>query len=239
MFLSQGSAYVVNSPLWFVPCLLAVEMMYYFISRLKKPWGVAVCAVLVCFGWFLESEYMPVFGILPPWSLDSALFALGFFAIGHLSFTSVKGVIERLDESRYKYLISCVTVAVCALALLPFIYLNGKVSLGSKELNNGVLLYVSGIVGTAGVLALSVVLKNSRFLNFCGRSSFTIMSTHYIIRRVLTAALGITGIGMYDATDPVQTVIPFIIVTVCSIVSALLYGWIKKISIKTTEVCAK
>ena len=36
IFLAQQSSKVLNSPLWFIPCLMLVESIYYFLSNSKK-----------------------------------------------------------------------------------------------------------------------------------------------------------------------------------------------------------
>jgi len=78
---------------------------------------------------------------------------------------------------------------------LPLAFLNGKVTLGSKILNNGFLLYLTGILGTLMVLFASIPLEQSRFLRFCGRNSFEIMASHYIIRKFLVRPIYILIMG--------------------------------------------
>lgn len=227
MFLSQGSSKVANAPLWFVPCLFAVEIMYYFISKMRRRNIVVVCCLLTFFGWLLESGCLPFNNKLLPWSLDSALFALGFYALGNLMQSKVKNAIQQVESSKHKTLISVTTMIVCAILIVPLVYLNGKVSLGSKTLNNGFLLYTSGIFGTIGVLAAAVLLKRSKLLKFCGLNSFYIMSTHYLIRVIYRAGQTSLGFESYDTTDFVQTIIPFIVVMTASIVFTILYNKIK------------
>ena len=33
IFINQGSGKIINSPLWFIPCLFVIEIMYFFISK--------------------------------------------------------------------------------------------------------------------------------------------------------------------------------------------------------------
>ena len=43
IFLAQGSAGVLDPPLWFIPCLLAVEIMYFFLADVKLIFRIPMC----------------------------------------------------------------------------------------------------------------------------------------------------------------------------------------------------
>lgn len=228
MFIAENSSSVINAPLWFVPCLFAVELIYYFISKLKTALVVIVCALLACVGWLLESEYLPTQNVIIPWSLDSALFAIGFYAIGNMSFHKVKGAISRIENSKYRIAIAVGGALLCALLLAPIAYINGKISLGSKVLNNGILLYLSGIIGTLGVLFISVLLIKNRFLRFCGQNTFCLMSTHHLIRTIFVGCLSWLGLRIYDNTKIIETIIPFLLVLAVSLICTLIYNKVKQ-----------
>ncbi len=223
MFIAQSSAAVVNSPLWFVPCLFFVKSVYYFISKLHIKLNVIICLALVCLGWIMESEYMPFKGLIIPWSIDSAFFALGFYALGNLLFTKTRDILEKKPR---KYIYISV-VLISAILVLVIAQINGNISLGSKRLGNGFLTYLSGIAGTCGVLALSVLLIKNKFLKFCGQNSFCIMATHYIIRNFIGTVSGLLGVP-YDATSTVETIVPFVIVFALSMFCAVIYNKTKE-----------
>lgn len=229
MFLAQGSGSVVNAPLWFVPCLFAVEVVYYFISKMKTKYIIVVCSILTFCGWLLESGYLPFDNTVLPWSLDSALFALGFYALGNLTYGKVKCTIRKIENNKYKNLISAAILVQCAVVLIPLVCLNGKISMGSKMLNNGFMLYATGIVGTIGILAFAMLLSKSKLLKFYGLNSFCIMSTHYLIRVLYQLGSSFVGIAEYDATKFVQTIIPFIVVTIASTIFTILYNKFKRV----------
>lgn len=225
--LSRGSADFFNAPLWFVLCLFAVEIIYYFISKFKPCFIVISCVPLVVFGWFLESEYFLFENKMLPWSIDSALFALGFYALGNLMSGVFKAKIAALSDSKNKYLI-CSVIVVLSLAVgIPLAMANGKVSLGSKILNNGFILYLTGIIGTLLVVGLAVLLNKSRFLIWCGQNSFYIMAIHYLCRVSLRYVYKFFDVPIYDKTSLKETVLPFIIVFVISVLFAYCYGKLK------------
>lgn len=67
-----------NGALWFLPCLVSMEILYWLISKVKNIWImlsiIVIChAVGICFhekiGWL-------------PWGITSAMIALVYFALG-------------------------------------------------------------------------------------------------------------------------------------------------------------
>ena len=224
MFIAEKSATVIDSPLWFVPCLFAVECIYYFVSKLKPAFSAAVCALLVCLGWFLESGLIPVQNVIFPWNLPTAFFAIGFYAIGHLTFGRVKEATQKIKSSKHGAIIAAACALLCFLIIVPCDMLNGKVTMGSRVLNNGFIFYISGIVGTVGVLLLSTLLEKAKFLLFCGQNSFSIMATHHLIRHVYICFYSLLGIKMYDQESIVETIIPVIVILALSLVCTLIYN---------------
>ncbi len=229
ILLSRGSADFFNAPLWFVLCLFTVEIIYFFVSKLKDKFAVLICMALVVLGWFLESEYFTLFeNKLLPWSIDSALFALGFYALGNFVFQKSKLHIFLLSDHKNKNLI-IVGIIILSIAIgFPLALVNGKVSLGSKILNNGFVFYATGIIGTVLVVAVSALLKKSKFLAWCGQNSFYIMAVHYICRVSLRYIYKFFDIPIYDKTSLKETILPYIIVLFFSILFAYCYGKLKK-----------
>lgn len=99
ILVSNWSGTHVNQPLWFVPCLLLVEMLYFPLAKLKKRFLIPIVITLVCCGWILESGWLDFDNKLLPWSADSALFALGFYAIGNLSSDRIKTSIGKVEKA--------------------------------------------------------------------------------------------------------------------------------------------
>jgi len=219
----------VNQALWFIPCLFAVEMMYYFISKMKKPLIVIVTVVLVCLGWVLESGVLSFDNDLLPWNLDSGFFALGFYAFGNMFSHSIVTAIRKAQQWKYKGWI-CVGIALlCFTVLLPLALYNGKITLGSKILHNGFILYATGIIGTIMILALSVVLGNNKFLKFCGSNSYTIMATHYVTKKYMVPQIyHLLGMELYNRKILSETIIPFLFVFLWSLMFTLVFNAIKK-----------
>lgn len=227
MFLSQGSGNLPNAPLWFVPCLIVVELVYFWISKLKKWLTISISILLTGFGWILESDILSFENKLLPWSIDSALFAIGFFALGNLLFKNICKVSEKIKSSNMKE-IKCLTAFLLAsIILIPLALYNGKISLGSKVLSNGFILYLTGLLGVCGILELSVLFEKNSFLKFCGRNSFQIMAVHYLIRDFIILICSFCGIPLYDKTNLIETILPIIINVCLCMVFVVLYNKVK------------
>ncbi len=227
MFLSQGSANVANAPLWFVPCLMLVETIYYFVSKANRYITVTASALITVLGWLLESDILNFDNKLLPWSLDSAMFAVGFFAFGQLLSGPILKFATSINSDRFSLVKHIVIILVCAVLLIPLALLNGKVSMGSKELNNGFLFYATGLIGSALVLSAGLLLKKSKFLAYCGKNSFYIMSTHYLAREAIRMLYKFADIPIYDKTSLTETIIPIIIVLCLSLSFVFVYNIIK------------
>lgn len=87
-FIAQGSfGYLVhNVPLWFVSCLLVIEILYFFIRRAEKDSTViiiccvlALCSVLMeMLGGFFDYRKLP-------WSTGAAFAGIIFYGAGNLA----------------------------------------------------------------------------------------------------------------------------------------------------------
>lgn len=226
---SEGSLRMFNVPMWFVPSLLAVEILYFFVSKMKLAPKILTCILLPFLGYFIASGWSGFNNSYLPWTFDSALFAFGFYAIGNLTAPYIKKVIEAVKKSKWKLLICLLALAVCVAVWKPLAEENGKISLGQKLFNNGFLLYLTGILGTAGILIISVMLEKSKFLKFLGKNTFPIMGVHYMIRNyVVWIGYELLDIPMYSASKFKETIIPFLIIFGSSLLAVLLYNFLRK-----------
>lgn len=227
-FLAQGSIYVFNTPLWFVPCLLVTESIYYFLSGCRKSCILPVCAGLTCLGWLLVSGLIWDADLY--WSMDTALYALGFYAIGNLCAPFLKNILRSLSAHRKRTLLCILLFALCTALWLPLALRNGKISLGSRVPGNGFLLYLTGILGTAGILAVSILLEKNRFLRYLGRNSFCVMAVHcLVLYYILEQICKLAGIPLYDRNSVPESLLPFLFVLLVSLGITAAYNWIRSL----------
>lgn len=224
MFLAWGPSGTPNNPLWFVPCLFCVELMYFFICKTKRWCNISICILLVFIGWFLKSEYLSLRWLRFFWNFDISLFAIGYYALGNLLSKEILRLLSCVQEHRYKNFMCVCAALLCAVILIPLAARNGKISLGSGIFGNGLLLYATGMIGTLGVLFAAVVLQRSRFLCYLGRNTFSIMGTHVVIRDVLNTVCSAIGLGVYDNKSILQSILPFLLVLTASLICTMIYN---------------
>lgn len=223
---SRGSLFVTyNYPMWFVTCLFVVEVIFWFVSKLKGVAFWITAAAISVFGWYIQSDYCftEAFSYLP-WSINSACYVTGFLAIGWKLRPVLSRIAEKTAGAKWKTLLISLLLMI---AMIPLALLNGKVSIGSKILRNGILMYVTGVLGTMSILALSQTISRSKVLQYCGRNSFYIMAMHVIFIGILLKCMEMVGLGGYNDHNIMQSILPFVAVFVASVLFSAVYVCIK------------
>ena len=199
--LAQGSDGYLghNVALWFVPCLFVVEVLYFLIAKLSDGIIFIICLLCLIVGVMLSRRFYN-FTVLP-WSIDSALVAIPFYALGNLT-------IKRLSHDKIlNYVDSNIFKCVFVSTILTIIYLlsvqnNGYVSMGHNNLGKHVwLFFLNAICGSISTILFSIVLgsflnrgwinKPILFIRWLGKNSFNVMAVHMPLRTIILVFLGL------------------------------------------------
>lgn len=70
-----------GNTIWFIPCLILVEVLYVLFHKFFKDKSDAVCMFLALVALFVTSHFHIDFDV---WCWQTGLFALGFYAYGHI-----------------------------------------------------------------------------------------------------------------------------------------------------------
>jgi fucose 4-O-acetylase-like acetyltransferase len=164
-----------NTPLWFVPCLVLLEVIFFFLSHIKNQslfWLLVV--LLTASGYLMEWSQCPIDFTFLPWNFSTACFATGFFAVGYRTLPFIK---KQLFDSALtiKRLSVLLSIFVVCFLITGYVGAHNSGSMGSRELNNGFLFLLTGFTGTACVLIASRIVSGNRLLRFFGKNSFCIM----------------------------------------------------------------
>ncbi len=96
-FIAQGSwGYLVhNVPLWFVSCLLVIEVLYYFICKMDRKIAVLVpCGAFALLSYLME-KLTGIFDFKTlPWSIGAAFAGIVFYGLGNTA--AEYGMIETI-----------------------------------------------------------------------------------------------------------------------------------------------
>ena len=154
--LAQGSGgfLVHNVPLWFLPCLFVVEVLYYIIDHLPTWANIMCCAVLSCIGSYMIMQ--KGWCILLPWSLDGAFVVISFYCIGNLM-TRRFGLLGIQDSVlKYKW-VSILGIIILTSVMVYTSQLNKHVSLGMGTIGRSPLLYyVNALMGIVSITLFSI-----------------------------------------------------------------------------------
>lgn len=197
-FIAQGSGefMVHNSALWFIPCLFAVEMMYYQYSRFDEKLTLLLCLLTAGLGASLMHAYGNEYLFVLPWNLDAAFFALPFYGVAiafkrHLSHEKLMMVV--VDNKLVIF-----SIVSMLFATMNFLALNyGECSMGSSSYGCPLwIFFVRAFLGCFVLVLLSALIC-ALFTNgwcyeslmWCGKNSLDVMCLHIPIKGVVMIAI--------------------------------------------------
>lgn len=232
----SGKFLIHNTALWFLPCLYAIEAIYYYIDKLPVLWNALVCIICALIGvWMINGAFSHILRLLP-WSLESAFAALIFYCVGNIitkyyTFTQIE---EDIVSRKW---ISIATILILTPILAISSYRNGHMSLGSDLLGNSpILSYFNAFIGIIIIFLSSIWLCNIKRNNLCwnwiinfilffGKNSLNIMATHNPIKGIIFVGLaGILHKSVSFTENNYACCILVLIITcvICSFVAILI-----------------
>lgn len=193
--IAQGSgAYMVhNSALWFIPCLFAVEIIFYFFCKANKFITLCLCILTAGMGVCLTKLYSTDYLYLLPWNLDAAFFALPFYGFANIfcSEYPIKKIVVMVTDN----LILSILLVVISFSIMTYLSMEYKeCSMGSSSYNCPLwVFFIRAFLGCIGLVVLSVCIctltsrgggKIYNFIKYCGLYSLDIMCLHIPIKGV-------------------------------------------------------
>lgn len=208
-FIAQGSGAFIkhNSVLWFIPCLFATEIMFFFISRYKSYFAIFICFALASLSFVLGDIWGNDYWLMPPWNFDAALIALPFYATGYYLTKkySHQAFINYANEHK-----TC--TAIIGIILAATLYWGaetfGECSMGSSSYQcGGHIFIIRAFNGIFALLSLSLLLstltsnKVITYIKWLGLHSLDVMCLHIPIKGVIIICLSYI---MYLSADEVS-----------------------------------
>lgn len=158
----------VNVPLWFLLCLIVIQILYYFISFLDKRL-IAVIALLCI---VLKNVFL---SIPTPFMINAAFYYMGFFAFGNLV---GKPWIDKLYDIRFRKVSLGISVLLFVALFVP---------MGDFEGELYELCYHIKLVMVFFILMSLASWFNGKLslVRFWGVNSLTILGLHILVLTVL------------------------------------------------------
>lgn len=239
--LAQGSGgfLVHNVPLWFLPCLFVVEVLYYIIDHLPAWANIICCAVLSCIGSYMIMQ--KGWFILLPWSIDGALTVIIFYCAGNMLTRrfGLQGIQDFVLKNKW---VSVLGIIILTCIMVYTSQLNKHVSLGMGTIGrNPALYYANAFMGIISIGLFSILVCSIKRDNkvikaimdyhlWFGRNSLYIMLTHVPVKGIIIAIMAII-LGkslMYVSNDYVCLAIIFVLTcAICSVLALYIGKWKK------------
>ncbi len=201
--------YAFNVVMWFIPCMLMTQLMFYLGERfIKNRYFLAAAIILLSAAGYLYSLFCP---FRLPWCLDAMTMALPFYALGYM----LAGKEKLSSVSKGK---AAVLSAVLLAILIPLALFNGKADMNNNIYQNYFLYYLAAFCGIAFIWALSQLCR-FRWLKYLGSASLVIMCVHEPVKRIV---IQLTASALHTASDAVRVNPFFVLLLSAAVVLACL-----------------
>ena len=164
---------IQNPPLWFLCCMISLEWIYYFISRIRSLWlrWIIIAAFAVC-GCLLA--YWEIHLI---WGMTAALIILPVYAVGAGYKTRIKTDVLSYHSSIYIIILICSAVGV-----LLGSRINGDIQLAKCQIGIPAIYYFSIICVIGFWISIAILIKKLwgeiRILQYIGQNTLLVLCTH-------------------------------------------------------------
>ena len=246
-FIAQGSGshLVHNSVLWFIPCLLAVEIMYFHIQKFGIQIATIICFSIAGLGIIMAHCWGKTYLDNMPWNLDAAFFALPFYCIGNiLRKYNLYSKIDKVLPVISKVLL----LLILGIILLVFSLEFGESSMGSSSYQCHELIFIfRAFIGIAALMMLALLLSQIEMygskkildgIRWCGIYSLEIMCIHIPIKGIIIIIITkLLKTKVEVSTSFTYSFISFFI-TMCVVIFIICFI-IKKLMIKNKQYYLK
>lgn len=212
-----------NGSLWFLPALFSVEMIYYWIAKLKS----VILNVVALIGVFVAGYFFREYLHALPMGIDAAMMSVCFYGFGHL--VMQKGLYEKSKQIKVWIQLSIILVMILLhYTLLPFT----GVDLCQSKIDHPFFYIPVALVGIIGYFFVACILRRDKVLEWMGRSSLVIFAFHgHIFRVVLFIESKITHLDVGEVRQSAILCVICLVVTILAI-WPLNYGYDKWIAPK-------
>jgi acyltransferase len=183
LYLLAGNPAVINTPTWFLACLLSVEVIHYLLYPVLRKSRIVLCVAMVLFyimGWGLsyKEDIINQYIIIPDyWCILQALVAYSFYLFGNLISTFP---IFHEKVNPYLNVLLLILTAVCVLATFNLNNVHPTVLLSSVQYGSFLLFPLTALAGSIFIILVSRIMPSFRFMSFLGRNSLSLMGLNFV-----------------------------------------------------------
>lgn len=177
-------AFLTNGPSWFFVALFFVKIFFYIPKMYKCNCIslIASCVGCVCVLFLIKWSGINLYA-----RIDTALLAYPLYVFGYIirNYTSVVNHIRKMS-------IYCNILCILFYFILCYILcmINGHVEFSAASYGKDLLLmYANAIIGTFGVITLSCIIPDNKYLQIIGGGTGIILGLHSPIQQLVKEVL--------------------------------------------------
>lgn len=216
------SALKQNSSLWFLPSLLSMEIIYYFIVKLsknKKTNEILILSILLLVS-YLSSDFL---SIIFPWGINTALNLGIFFYLGYI----LKKY--NLFDQNSKLFKSYIILPMFIIGLIACFMNKTHVQCIDYEYGYFTLTLLSGFCLSIFMVWLSLKIYQNKILEYIGRNTMGILIFHKLIVLIFQTKLGFISKLLSNSNIVIELVISLFVVILSIICSLIVTEIARKI----------
>jgi len=207
IFYAQGGQQYMDwgIPMWFLPCIFVLFVLFALIKKIKNIYlmnSLLLVAILIGFIWPRG------IGVHVPWSIDVALVAMSFYALGNV----LKPWLIKLSKIQ----VGIGFLIFFALHLFAFFFNPGKVDMYRSLYGNELLFFVSGLAGSIAYVLFFKLVPVFKFFSYLGNHTIVILATHIrmltVIKLLMLVVFGITVFQFSEVEKLLLSIVQVIMV---------------------------
>ena len=176
--------------IWFLTCLFVIQILFFFIKKLKNKWLIlGVAAVIHIVALLLFDVNAPKM----PYNFDTAMYYILYYAIGYISFKTINSV---LNAKTLKGKILLVASGVLSFGYCGIKILGKDIfsSLYYVPYLNKLFSVLSTLIIIYAVILLAKILENVEPFQKIGQNTMYLCAGEYVTHTVLYYTLALIGI---------------------------------------------
>ena len=186
--------------LWFLTCLFVIQILFklfkYCTPKILTVIFSFMCVIIYC-------KYLPDGSFKLPYNIDAALWYIGFYALGFISFPKINQLLN-FEKKSSKVLFTCIFVisaisaAIIYLVFNPVKYIEGLPSSTIWfEIGRQIVKIVVPLILIALNICVSRVLVGFSALSKMGRETLYLCLNEFIIKNMFIYVICLTGLGVH------------------------------------------
>ncbi|MCU0846899.1 MAG: acyltransferase [Spirochaetes bacterium] len=182
----NGIPFTMARPLWFLPCLFFIEIIFYLVTRYTRKTNIIIVFLCVSTAIGFAMNHFNISQL--PYSFNAVFSMMVIYGGGYLLKDKIS---EKVSGFGFKK----------AWILLPFIAVwlftsifNGEVDILGQRYNYMSLFYISFAAGSVFLIGFSTLIRKNFIMNFLSTNTVILLALHRPMSIVLIMVLTVIGI---------------------------------------------